>query len=55
MPLLFIPFLASAAAAIACQQFWPAQFWPCALLKPLTTALVIPYAAGRGRPGEARR
>ena len=52
---LFIPFLASAVAAIACQQVWPAQFWPYALLKPLTTALVIAYAAGRGRPGEARR
>ena len=53
--LLFIAFLASAIAAVACQQVWPALFWPYALLKPLTTALVIAWAAGRGEPGEARR
>jgi len=55
LPLLFILFVASAVAAIALQHFWPALFWPYALLKPLTTVLVIAYAAGRGRPGDARR
>ena len=55
MPLLFIAFLASAVAAIVCQQVWPALFWPYALLKPLTTALVIAFAIGRGQPGDARR
>ena len=53
--LLFIAFLASAIAAIACQQVRPALFWPYALLKPLTTALVIAFAVGRGQPGETRR
>ena len=55
MPLLFITFLATAAAAIVCQQVWPALFWPYALLKPLTTVLVIVFAAGRGQPSDARR
>ena len=56
--LLFIAFLASAIAAITCQQVWPALFWPYALLKPLTTALVIAHAwrrGGVGQVGEARR
>ena len=52
---IFAGFFTSAVAAIVCQQVWPALFWPYALLKPLTTALVIVLAAGRGQPGDARR
>ncbi len=55
MPALLIAYGLSAALAIACQQLWPADWAPYALLKALTTALVIAYAAGRGRPGDARR
>lgn len=55
MPWLLIAFLTSAVAAIACNLAWPGQFWPYALLKPLTTLLVIAHAWQRGRPGDARR
>lgn len=54
MPLL-AAFLLSAVAAIACNLAWPDAFWPYALLKPLTTVLVIAHAWRRGAPGDARR
>jgi uncharacterized membrane protein YhhN len=55
MPWLLPAFLLSAGAAIASNLAWPDGFWPYALLKPLTTALVIAHAWQRGRPGDARR
>ncbi len=55
MPALLIAFGLSAALAIASQLAWPAAWLPYALLKALTTALVIAHAAGRGQPGDARR
>lgn len=54
MPLL-AAFLLSAVAAIASNLAWPGAFWPYALLKPLTTGLVIAHAWRRGAPGETRR
>ena len=55
MPLLFLAYLLAAALAIACTLVWPAQWLAFALLKPLTTALVIVHAWRRGTPGDARR
>ena len=55
MPWLLIAYGLTAVLAITCQQAWPAAWAPFALLKALTTALVIAYAAGRGLPGDARR
>lgn len=52
---LLFAIAASAVAAIAVKLAWPAVFWPYALLKPLTTLLVIVYAAQRGTAGDARR
>ena len=52
---LFAAFLLSAVAAIASHLAWPGAFWPYALLKPLTTLLVIAHAWRRGQPGETRR
>ena len=51
-------FLLSAAAAIASNLAWPEAWLPYALLKPLTTGLVIAHAWRRGAVGplgEARR
>ena len=48
--LLFAAFLMSAAAAIASEWLWPGPWWPFALLKTLTTVLVIAHAARRGAP-----
>jgi uncharacterized membrane protein YhhN len=55
MPGLLLAYLLSAAAAIACNLAWPGQFWLYALLKPLTTLLVIGFAWQRGAHGDARR
>jgi uncharacterized membrane protein YhhN len=52
---LFSLFLASALAAMVVVTLWPDQWGVFALLKPLTTAVVIVHAAGRGQPGDARR
>ena len=49
--MLFAAFLMSAAAAIASEWVWPGLWWPFALLKTLTTVLVIVFAARRGHPG----
>ena len=58
MPLLLPAFLLSAAATIASNLAWPEAWLPYALLKPLTTGLVIAHAWRRGAEGplgEARR
>jgi uncharacterized membrane protein YhhN len=55
MPGLLLAYLLSATAAIACNLAWPTQFWLYALLKPLTTLLVIGFAWQRGWAGDARR
>ena len=58
MPLLLPAFLLSAAAAITSNLAWPEAWLPYALLKPLTTGLVIAHAwrrGGVGPVGEARR
>ncbi|OGA98307.1 MAG: hypothetical protein A3E25_11105 [Burkholderiales bacterium RIFCSPHIGHO2_12_FULL_69_20] len=55
MPRLAPAFLLSAVAAIASHLAWPDAFWPYALLKPLTTVLVIAHAWRRGQPGDTRR
>jgi uncharacterized membrane protein YhhN len=47
---LFAAFLMAALAAIAIPAVWPDQWLPFALLKTLTTALVIVHAARRGVP-----
>ena len=52
---LALAVLASAILAIAVQTAWPALWLPFAVLKPLTTVLVIVHAARRGEPGDARR
>jgi len=52
---LFPVFVLSAAAAIASNLAWPEAWLPYALLKPLTTGLVIAFAWRRGVVGEARR
>lgn len=48
---LFAAFLVSAVMAIASDSLWPGQWLPFALLKTLTTVLVIVHAARRGQPG----
>ena len=53
--MLLIAYIVSAAAAVGCNLWLPEAFWPYAVLKPLTTWLVIAYAWRRGQPGEARR
>ena len=55
MPGWLLAYVLSAAAAVACNLAWPEQFWPYAVLKPLTTLLVIGFAWQRGAAGEARR
>jgi len=55
MPGWLLAYVLSAAAAVACNLAWPEQFWPYAVLKPLTTLLVIGFAWQRGAPGDARR
>lgn len=55
MPLLLPAFLLSAIAAIASNLAWPEAWLPYALLKPLTTGLVIAHAWRRGVVGDARR
>jgi uncharacterized membrane protein YhhN len=55
MPALLIAYLVSALAAMACQWWAPAAFWPYALFKPVTTALVMAYAWQRGAPGDVQR
>lgn len=52
---LFPVFVLSAAGAIASNLAWPEAWLPYALLKPLTTGLVIAFAWRRGVVGEARR
>lgn len=52
--LLFL-YAAAAAAAIAAGLAGPSAFLAYALLKPLTTALVIAHAARRGRPFQPGR
>lgn len=51
--ILFAAFVLSAVAAIASDSLWPGLWWPFALLKTLTTVLVIVFAARRGHPGTA--
>lgn len=51
--ILFAAFVLSAVAAIGSDSLWPGQWWPFALLKTLTTVLVIVFAARRGHPGSA--
>ena len=53
--MLLIAYIVAAAAAVACNLWLPGAFWPYAVLKPLTTLLVIAQAWRRGQPGEARR
>lgn len=48
--LLFAGFLLSAVAAVASEWLLPDRWWPFALLKTLTTLLVIVHAARRGHP-----
>ena len=48
---LFATFLLAAAAAIASDLWWPGLWWPFAVLKTLTTGLVIAHALRRGHPG----
>ena len=52
--MLLIAYVVS-AAAVGCNLWLPEAFWPYAVLKPLTTLLVIAHAWRRGQPGEARR
>jgi uncharacterized membrane protein YhhN len=49
--ILFAAFLLAALAALASPVWWPDQWLPFALLKTLTTVLVIVHAARRGHPG----
>lgn len=51
--ILFAAFVLSAVAAIGSDSLWPGLWWPFALLKTLTTVLVIVFAARRGHPGSA--
>lgn len=55
MSLHFVAFVLAATLAIAANLLWPGQFWQYAVLKPLTTGLVIAHAWLRGTPGEPRR
>ena len=48
--LLFAGFVLSAGAATASEWLLPGLWWPFALLKTLTTLLVIVHAARRGHP-----
>jgi len=53
--MLLFAYLAAAAAAIAAGLAGPPGFAAYALLKPLTTVLVIVHAARRGRPHQRGR
>lgn len=55
MPWMLPAFIASATLAIATQLAWPGQWWPYALLKTLTTLLVIAHALGLGGQGTPLR
>lgn len=48
--MLLPAYLLSAALAIACPLLWPGQWAPFALLKTLTTGIVIAHAWRRGPP-----
>jgi uncharacterized membrane protein YhhN len=54
MPLLPL-YVASAALAIACPILWPGAWAPFAVLKTLTTVLVIAHAWRRGPPRHRMR
>ncbi len=53
--MLLSAYVLSAVLAIACQLLWPAAWLPYALLKPLTTALVIAHAWHLGPPRHRMR
>lgn len=53
--MLLPAYLVSATLAIGCQLLWPAAWLPYALLKPLTTVLVIAHAWRRAGPGDRLR
>ena len=55
MPWLLPAYAVSAALAIASALLLPDRWWPYALLKALTTVLVIVHGARRGAPGDAMR